>query len=112
MNAWARSLDVEAMMKKIRVLCVDDSALVRGLMTEIINSHDDMEVVAVAPVLLVACELFKQHTPDVLTLELKMPRMDELDFLEKLMRRGWEEHMFELKSLMLTSYAVFCLKKK
>ena len=35
--------------KKIRVLCVDDSALIRDLMSEIINSHDDMEVVAVAP---------------------------------------------------------------
>lgn len=36
-------------MQKIRVLCVDDSALVRGLMTEIINSQPDMEVVATAP---------------------------------------------------------------
>lgn len=74
------------MMSKIRVLCVDDSALVRGLMTEIINSHADMEVVAVAPDPLVARELIKQHNPDVLTLDVEMPRMDGLDFLEKLMR--------------------------
>ncbi|AZV92961.1 chemotaxis response regulator protein-glutamate methylesterase [Bordetella sp. J329] len=74
------------MNKKIRVLCVDDSALVRGLMTEIINSHDDMEVVAVAPDPYVARELIKQHRPDVLTLDVEMPRMDGLDFLEKLMR--------------------------
>ncbi len=73
-------------MKKIRVLCVDDSALVRGLMTEIINSHVDMEVVAVAPDPLVARELIKQHNPDVLTLDVEMPRMDGLDFLERLMR--------------------------
>ncbi|MFJ1298791.1 chemotaxis response regulator protein-glutamate methylesterase [Pseudomonadota bacterium AL_CKDN230030165-1A_HGKHYDSX7] len=73
-------------MKKIRVLCVDDSALVRGLMTEIINSHADMEVVATAPDPLVARELIKQHNPDVLTLDVEMPRMDGLDFLEKLMR--------------------------
>lgn len=73
-------------MKKIRVLCVDDSALVRNLMTEIINSHDDMEVVATAPDPLVARELIKQHNPDVLTLDVEMPRMDGLDFLEKLMR--------------------------
>ncbi|RIQ15918.1 chemotaxis response regulator protein-glutamate methylesterase [Bordetella avium] len=73
-------------MKKIRVLCVDDSALVRGLMTEIINSHPDMEVVATAPDPLVARELIKQHNPDVLTLDVEMPRMDGLDFLEKLMR--------------------------
>src|SRR3546814_1912232 len=119
MNAWARSLDVEAMMKKIRVLCVDDSALVRGLMTEIINSHDDMEVVAVAPDPLVARELIKQHNPDVLTLDVEMPRMDGLDFLEKLMRlrpmpvvMRSEEHTSELQSLMRISYAVFCLNKK
>ena len=43
-------------MQKIRVLCVDDSALVRGLMTEIINSQPDMEVVATAPDPLVARE--------------------------------------------------------
>src|SRR3546814_4924711 len=73
-------------MKKIRVLCVDDSALVRGLMTEIINSHPDMEVVAVAPDPLIARELIKEHNPDVLTLDVEMPRMDGLDFLERLMR--------------------------
>lgn len=73
-------------MKKIRVLCVDDSALVRGLMTEIINGHPDMTVVAVAPDPLVARELIKEHDPDVLTLDVEMPRMDGLDFLERLMR--------------------------
>jgi two-component system chemotaxis response regulator CheB len=73
-------------MKKIRVLCVDDSALVRGLMTEIINGQPDMEVVASAPDPLIARELIKQHNPDVLTLDVEMPRMDGLDFLERLMR--------------------------
>jgi two-component system chemotaxis response regulator CheB len=73
-------------MNKIKVLCVDDSALVRGLMTEIINSHPDMEVVATAPDPLVARDLIKQHNPDVLTLDVEMPRMDGLDFLERLMR--------------------------
>jgi len=73
-------------MKKIRVLCVDDSALVRGLMTQIINDHEDMEVVATAPDPLVARDLIKQHNPDVLTLDVEMPRMDGLDFLERLMR--------------------------
>lgn len=74
------------MQKKITVLCVDDSALVRGLMTEIINSQPDMTVVATAPDPLVARELIKKHNPDVLTLDVEMPRMDGLDFLEKLMR--------------------------
>lgn len=73
-------------LKKIRVLCVDDSALVRSLMMEIINSHPDMEVVATAPDPLVARELIKQHNPDVLTLDVEMPRMDGLDFLDRLMR--------------------------
>ena len=73
-------------VKKIRVLAVDDSALVRSLMVEIINSQPDLEVVATAPDPLVARELIKQHNPDVLTLDVEMPRMDGLDFLDRLMR--------------------------
>ncbi|WP_183085278.1 protein-glutamate methylesterase/protein-glutamine glutaminase [Trinickia fusca] len=73
-------------MQKIKVLCVDDSALIRSLMTEIINAQPDMMVCATAPDPLVARELIKQHNPDVLTLDVEMPRMDGLDFLEKLMR--------------------------
>ncbi|WP_413724782.1 protein-glutamate methylesterase/protein-glutamine glutaminase [Sodalis sp. RH16] len=73
-------------MNKIRVLCVDDSALMRQLMTEIINGFPDMEVVATAPDPLVARELIKKLNPAVLTLDVEMPRMDGLDFLEKLMR--------------------------
>jgi two-component system chemotaxis response regulator CheB len=73
-------------VQKIKVLCVDDSALIRSLMTEIINSQPDMTVVATAPDPLVARDLIKQHNPDVLTLDVEMPRMDGLDFLEKLMR--------------------------
>ncbi|VVD62787.1 chemotaxis response regulator protein-glutamate methylesterase [Pandoraea iniqua] len=74
------------MSEPIKVLCVDDSALVRSLMTEIINAQPDMTVVATAPDPLVARDLIKQHNPDVLTLDVEMPRMDGLDFLEKLMR--------------------------
>lgn len=72
--------------KKIRVLCVDDSALIRSLMTEIINSQPDMVVVATASDPLIARDLVKQHNPDVMTLDVEMPRMDGLEFLEKLMR--------------------------
>ena len=71
---------------KIKVLIVDDSALIRGVMREIISSQSDMEVVGVAPDPLVARELIKQTNPDVLTLDVEMPKMDGLDFLEKLMR--------------------------
>ncbi|MEK9497821.1 chemotaxis response regulator protein-glutamate methylesterase [Photorhabdus sp. P32] len=73
-------------MNKITVLCVDDSALMRQIMREIINSHPDMEVVACAPDPLVARDLIKKHNPQVLTLDVEMPRMDGIDFLEKLMR--------------------------
>jgi Chemotaxis response regulator containing a CheY-like receiver domain and a methylesterase domain len=71
---------------KIKVLCVDDSALIRDLLRQIINEQDDMEVVAVASDPLVARDLIKRHDPDVLTLDVEMPRMDGLDFLERLMR--------------------------
>ena len=71
---------------KTKVLIVDDSALIRSVMSEIVNSQPDMEVVATAPDPLVARELIKQHNPDVLTLDVEMPKMDGLDFLEKLMR--------------------------
>ncbi len=70
----------------IKVLVVDDSALIRSVMTEIISSQPDMEVVGTAPDPLVARELIKQTNPDVLTLDVEMPKMDGLDFLEKLMR--------------------------
>jgi two-component system, chemotaxis family, protein-glutamate methylesterase/glutaminase len=73
-------------MSKIKVLIVDDSALIRSVMSEIIRSQSDMEVVGVAPDPLVARELIKQTNPDVLTLDVEMPKMDGLDFLEKLMR--------------------------
>jgi len=71
---------------KIKVLIVDDSALIRGVMKEIISSQPDMEVVGVAPDPIIARDLIKQTNPDVLTLDVEMPRMDGLDFLEKLMR--------------------------
>ena len=71
---------------KIKVLIVDDSALIRGVMKEIIGSQPDMEVVGVAPDPIFARELIKQTNPDVLTLDVEMPKMDGLDFLEKLMR--------------------------
>lgn len=73
-------------MKKIKVLCVDDSALIRNIMTNIVNEHDDMEMVATAPDPLIARDLIKRFNPDVLTLDVEMPRMDGLDFLERLMR--------------------------
>ena len=73
-------------MNKIKVLCVDDSALIRKIISSIVNAQPDMEMVAVAPDPIVARDLIKQYNPDVLTLDVEMPRMDGLDFLERLMR--------------------------
>ena len=73
-------------MKKISVLVVDDSALIRRLLSEIINSQPDMEVIGVAADPLAAREMIRTMNPDVLTLDVEMPKMDGIDFLEKLMR--------------------------
>jgi two-component system chemotaxis response regulator CheB len=73
-------------MKKIRVAIVDDSALIRSILTAIINAEADMEVVCVAPDPLSAREQIRTLSPDVITLDVEMPKMDGLDFLEKLMR--------------------------
>jgi two-component system, chemotaxis family, protein-glutamate methylesterase/glutaminase len=70
----------------IKVLIIDDSALIRSLLTEMINEQNDMQVVGAAPDPIVAREMIKQLNPDVLTLDVEMPKMDGLDFLEKLMR--------------------------
>jgi two-component system chemotaxis response regulator CheB len=71
---------------KIRVVVVDDSALIRSVLREIIDSQPDMEVAGVAPDPIVAREMIRRLDPDVLTLDVEMPKMDGLDFLEKLMR--------------------------
>jgi chemotaxis response regulator CheB len=73
-------------MKKTRVLVVDDSALVRSLLTTMINAQQDMEAIGAASDPLQAREMIRNMNPDVLTLDIEMPRMDGLDFLEKLMR--------------------------
>lgn len=65
---------------------VDDSALIRSMLKEIINAQKDMEVVAAAPDPLVAREQIRELNPDVITLDVEMPKMDGLEFLERLMR--------------------------
>ena len=72
--------------RKIRVLVIDDSALIRSVMKELIDRERDMECVGAAPDPLVAREMIKALNPDVLTLDVEMPKMDGLDFLERLMR--------------------------
>jgi two-component system chemotaxis response regulator CheB len=73
-------------MKKTRVLIVDDSALVRGLLKQIIDDTPDFDVVGVASDPYDAWRKIKELGPDVLTLDVEMPRMDGLSFLERLMQ--------------------------
>ena len=71
--------------KKIRVLVVDDSASVRQVLKEILESDPQIEVMAVASDPYVAVERIKSEVPDVITLDIEMPRMDGLTFLDKIM---------------------------
>jgi len=73
-------------VNKTRVLVVDDSALVRKLLSEIINSQNDMVCVGTANDPLIAREMIRELNPDVLTLDVEMPRMDGIEFLSRLMR--------------------------
>ena len=70
----------------IKVLVIDDSALMRALLTEIIAGAPDLQVVGSAPDPIAAREMIKSLNPDVLTLDVEMPRMDGLEFLGRLMK--------------------------
>jgi two-component system chemotaxis response regulator CheB len=74
------------MSAPIKVLIVDDSALMRQLLTEILSSDPGIQVIGAAGDPFAAREKIKALHPDVLTLDIEMPRMDGLTFLEKLMR--------------------------
>ena len=71
---------------KIRVLVVDDSALVRSLLSQIINQQADMTCIGAANDPLMAREMIRSLDPDVITLDIEMPHMDGIEFLERLMR--------------------------
>lgn len=70
----------------INVLIVDDSALVRAVLTEIINQAPDMNVVGVAKDAFVARDMVNKYEPDVITLDIQMPEISGLVFLERLMK--------------------------
>ena len=72
--------------KKIKVLIVDDSAVIRQILSQIISGHEDMEVVGTAADPYIARDKIKQLVPDVITLDVEMPRMDGITFLKNLMR--------------------------
>lgn len=73
------------MSKKIRVLVVDDSAVVRQTLEEILTSDPGIEVMAMAADPFIAAEKIRQEIPDVITLDVEMPRMDGITFLQKIM---------------------------
>lgn len=73
------------MLKKIKVMVVDDSALVRKVMTSILSSDPEIEVVAQVQDPIFALQKLEKITPDVITLDIEMPRMDGITFLKKLM---------------------------
>jgi two-component system, chemotaxis family, protein-glutamate methylesterase/glutaminase len=72
-------------MKRIKVLIVDDSALVRDILSKGLSADPGLEVVGTAPDVYIARTLIIEHRPDVLTLDIEMPKMDGIEFLRKLM---------------------------
>lgn len=84
----------------IKVLIVDDSALMRALLTEIISGAGDLEVVGSAPDPIAAREMIKALNPDVLTLDVEMPRMDGFELARNI--RG-DERLREVPIIMITS---------
>ncbi|MCU1238447.1 MAG: response regulator receiver modulated CheB methylesterase [Candidatus Solibacter sp.] len=85
--------------RKIRILIVDDSAIVRKILTEALSGESDMEVVGTAPDPFVARDKILALRPDVLTLDIEMPRMDGLTFLKRLM------HFHPLPAVVISSLA-------
>jgi two-component system, chemotaxis family, protein-glutamate methylesterase/glutaminase len=73
------------MPKKIRVLIVDDSAVVRQTLSEILSSDPQIEVMSTAGDPFIAAERIRDEVPDVITLDVEMPRMDGITFLQKIM---------------------------
>ena len=76
----------------IKVLIVDDSILVQKLLKDIINSEEDMEVMAVASDPYIAREIISKEKPDIITLDIDMPKMNGLTFLKLL-----KKHYFDLR---------------
>ncbi len=87
-------------MKKIRVLVIDDSALVRNILAEGLNRSPRIEVVGTAPDPFIARDKIVQLQPDVLTLDVEMPRMDGVEFLRRLMPQ------YPLPVIMVSSLTV------
>ena len=73
------------MNRRIRVLIIDDSASVRQTLADVLSSDPEIEVIGVASDPFVAARRIQDDVPDVITLDVEMPRMDGITFLRKLM---------------------------
>ena len=80
------TMPLPTQQRKVRVLVVDDSALMRKILTEVLESDPEIQVVGTASDPLIARELIKELNPDVITLDVEMPNLDGITFLERLMR--------------------------
>ena len=76
------------MSAKTRVMIVDDSAVVRQTLQDVLSSDRDIEVVATAPDPIFAARKMQNDTPDVIVLDIEMPRMDGLTFLKRIMSQN------------------------
>lgn len=84
-------------MSNIRVLVVDDSAVVRKTLSRLIDSEPDMEVIGTAPNPYIARDKLVKLKPDVMTLDIEMPKMDGITFLNKVM------HYFPIPTIIVSS---------
>lgn len=73
-------------MKKIRVMVIDDSALMRQVICKILEQEPGIEIIGTAADPIIALDMMKDAWPDVITLDIEMPRMDGITFLKKIMR--------------------------
>ena len=84
--------------RKIKVLIVDDSALIRGVMTELLSQDPEIEVIGIAQDPYIARDKIKSLNPDVLTLDVEMPKMDGFEVLSELKKQAARNFVFVISA--------------
>src|SRR5438034_4762446 len=100
---------MSAPSKKIRALIVDDEELARHVVRELLQSHPEVEILAECANGFEAAKAFAEHQPDLIFLDVQMPKLTGFDVLELI---GDRKSTRLNSSHTVISYAVFCLKKK